>query len=386
MKASSYCLLLLLFSSCTKESWQSPSVKCSFNEEMNPNHSKASDLEQLMNHYTSLGLPGISMAVSSPEGLWAGAAGYSKIEDKSPMQPCHLQYGQSVAKTYMAVAILKMADAGMLQLDQGIDEVLPQSVSEMITDASSISVRMLLNHTSGIDEYNDKASYVSYLLQHPLHEFSPMDYLGYIDGRPLDFTPGTDYRYSNTNYILLAMIGDFLTGDHAAYIRSELLEAAGLLNTFYHEDGFLEKEELVNTYWDRYSNGSLENCSKMHKTNVKTLIGDDGVVATPFDFVLFSKALHEGEFLSESMMKEMLSFRSSTEYSYALGIHRDFYKENAELGHTGGGIGAGCYLAYFPSNDTHVFIAVNIGTSIYSPIFEELDQLSNDVFDIILAE
>ncbi len=74
---------------------------------------------------------------------------------------------------------------------------------------------MLLNHTSGIAEYNFSPAYITCLLQHPGHRFTTEDYLKYIDGKPLDFAPGSRYSYRDTTYILLALLTDTLTGDHA---------------------------------------------------------------------------------------------------------------------------------------------------------------------------
>ena len=168
---------------------------------------------------------------------------------------------------------------------------------------------MLLNHTSGIPEYNSQPAYVTYLLQHPLHTFSTMDYLNFIKGQSLQFTPGSKHQYTNTNYVLLALIGDQITGDHAKFIRDIIFVPLGLVNSFYREDeNYLNKPELVNSYWDRYSNGVIENCSKMQQTNVASLIGDDGIIATPIDYIQFLKALFEGQILSQATMNQMLEF------------------------------------------------------------------------------
>ncbi len=353
--------------------------------------SKGVALQQIMDKYTQMGLPGVSIAIYSEDGPWAGASGFSKIETQTPMHPGNLQYSQSVSKTYMAVAILKMYEQGKINLDEKITVYLPESVTVKVTSAGQMTVRMLLNHTSGAAEYNMAPAYVSFLLQHPLHEFTPMDYLDFVAGQPVQFTPGSKYRYTNTNYELLALIGDRITGDHAKFIREEIFQPLGLTNSFYRENAnYLDKPELVNSYWDRYSNGILENCTQMQKVNVASMIGDDGMIATPMDYVLFLKGLFEGKLLSPATMEQMMDFvlknpADEKSYGYGLGIHRDYQQGLVEYGHTGGGIGAGCYLGYFPDKQTYFFFAINLGTSINSPVLEKVAGMLEEIWGVLIG-
>jgi D-alanyl-D-alanine carboxypeptidase len=372
---------------CEKEDWMDATIACTFSEPFNSAHSKAIELQNLMDKYTRFGIPGISAAIYSDEGFWVGTSGFSKIEGKILMQPCHLQYSQSVSKTFIAVAILRLKEMGKIDLDNKISDYLPASISSMITNVDKITVRMLLNHTSGIAEYNSDPKYITYLLQHPLHKFSTIDYLNYIDRKPSQFEPGSEYSYTNTNYELLGLIGDFITGDHAKFLREEIFNKIGASHSFYHEDdNYLNKNELVNSYWDRYSNGSIENCTEMQKINVASLIGDDGLIATPYDYVLFLKALFSGQLISDSSLSEMLTFPyvDDSGYGYGLGIHKEFYKGNLSYGHTGDGIGSGCFLKYFPESNSYLFVTINIGTSVYSPIFDHTENIVDEFYDVLI--
>src|SRR6185503_4533694 len=105
-----------------------------------------------------------------------------------------------------------------------------------------------------------------------------------IEGKPLTFVPGSKYSYRNTNYLLLALMTDAITGDHAKFISETIFAPLELSNTFYrHEAGYIDYPLLTNSYWDRYSDGAVENVSQMQRMNVSTLIGDDGIVTTPVD-------------------------------------------------------------------------------------------------------
>ena len=203
----------------------------------------------------------------------------------------------------------------------------------------------------------------------------------------MTFEPGSEYRYRNTNYVLLAMIADEITGDHAGYIRNEILKPNVLNNTYYHNsEDFLDNDRLVNSYWDRYSNGVIENNSEMQKANVKTLIGDDGIIATPLDYISFLQALFNYDIVSEASLNMMLTFNHSApnEYGYGMGIHRDFYKGFVEYGHSGGGLGSGCYLAYFPEKEIFFFLGINIGTIVNGPILRNAADLQTEIWDLLI--
>ncbi|MEJ0056644.1 MAG: serine hydrolase domain-containing protein [Bacteroidota bacterium] len=136
-------------------------------EVINTNYSKAARLDSALQQVVKEGVPGCSMAVYSKEGWWASSAGFSKIEDKTPMKGNNLLYLQSVSKTYMAIGILKLYEQGKIDLEAPITKYLPEKYSRHIVDADKITIHMLMNHTSGIPEYNSIPGYITKLLQHP---------------------------------------------------------------------------------------------------------------------------------------------------------------------------------------------------------------------------
>jgi D-alanyl-D-alanine carboxypeptidase len=332
-------------------------------------------------------VPGAAVAVYSSEGWWTTAAGFAKLEDRTPMQPCHVQYLQSISKLYLAVAVLKLYEAGKVRLDAPITTYLPERYRRYVTNAGQVTVRMLLNHTSGIAEYNFSPAYVTYLLQHPNHRFTTEDYLKYIDGKPLDFAPGSRYGYRNTNYVLLALITDALTGDHARYLAETIFTPLGLTQTYYRgQAGYPDYPALVNAYWDRYGNGIVENVSQMQKTNVASLVGDDGIVATPADAVKFLRGLMEGKLLSAAAMAEMKTWVNNRKGEPACGLGLAYARVHGQVayGHTGGGLGAGCQLYYFPEKGVYVFIGINLGTVTHSPLHQGAEKALDRVMGALL--
>jgi D-alanyl-D-alanine carboxypeptidase len=350
-------------------------------------YARGAAIESAVQGLVKESVPGCAVAVYSPEGWWTTAAGFAKLEDRTPMRPCHLQYLQSISKLYLAVAVLKLAETGRLRLDDPVTAYLPERYSRYVTDAGRVTVRMLLNHTSGIPEYNFSPAYVTYLLQHPDHRFSTEDYLAYIDGKSLDFAPGSRYGYRNTNYILLALLTDALTGDHARYIADTLLAPLGLGRTYYRgQAGYPNHPDLVNAYWDRYGNGVVENVSQMQRTNVASLVGDDGIVATPADAVTFLRGLMEGKLLSAATMDEMKTWVNNRkgEPAYGLGLAYAKVRGQVAYGHTGGGLGAGCALYYFPEKGVYVFLGINLGTVTDSPLHKGVEAAMDRVMGALL--
>ncbi|CCH51294.1 alkaline D-peptidase [Fibrisoma limi BUZ 3] len=355
---------------------------------LNTNYSKGQPVQQLLDRYTKEGIPGVAVAVySAQEGYWAGASGYANIETKTPMQVCHLQYGQSVAKTYTAAAILKLVEGGTIELNAPISRYLSPGVRANITDADRITVRMLLNHTSGIADYTDDASFVASLLQNPLKPFTREELLSYVEKKPLLFKPGSYSRYSNTNYLLLALIADQVHGDHARLIQQSILEPLGLHQTFYHNSAtYLNQPNLVDSYFDRFGDGKLENITQMQRVNVGSMQGDDGIIGSPTDYVKFLRGLNEGKVVSAQSLTEMTSWINDKDDqpAYGMGLEYVNYSGQVGYGHGGAGIGAGCGLYYFPAKQLYVFIGINLGVLTSGPYVEKAGKLSDELVELLL--
>lgn len=381
--------LALVITSCSPHIQDLVIKPCSGQEKINVNYSKANKIQHVLDELISEGSPGCALAIYSDEGWWTTSAGLAKIEDQTEMQTCHLQYLQSISKTYMAVGILKLYEQGKIDIDKSIDQYLPERYSRHIDHKGKVTVRMLLNHTSGIPEYNSAPAYITRLLQRPEYPFTPEDYLKYISGKPLDFEPGSKYSYRNTNYVILALIGEAITGDHATFLSEAIIKPLDLSNTFYRNDpGYLKYPNLVNSYWDRHSDGILENATQLQRNNVAALIGDDGIVATPMDAVRFLKGLMEGKLISAATLELMKSWVKDGKGDFTYGLGLDYATINGKVayGHSGGGIGAGCQLYYFPDNNTYVFVGINLGTVTESPIHEKLVPALDNIYIEILGK
>lgn len=360
-------------------------VSCEPGVILNTNYSNAKALDSILQRFAPEWLPGASVAVyTEAEGWWAGARGFADVKNKTLMENCHLQYLQSVSKSYMAVEILQLKEEGKIDLDAPMTKYLPAKYSQYVQGAKSISVRMLLNHTSGIPEYNEDHEFISAVMEQPLRNFSAMDCLEAIaDAKPM-FAPGTAYKYVNTNYLLLSLIGDEITGDHTAYIKKNIFKPLGLENSYYENNHtYLKDLHLPQSYWDVLNNGKPVNATKFQQMTVVCSKGDDGIVATTTDAIKFLKGLMEGKLLKPESMKEMFDFVKDEKGNNRYGMGMIYFNIDGTIayGHGGGGIGAGCGLLYIPSRKTYIFFATNLGVFIES----ELVKKAGDFRDAILT-
>jgi D-alanyl-D-alanine carboxypeptidase len=380
-------VIIASLSGCSKYIQDTVTSQCDSPGGIGNTYSKKGALEKIMQQYVKLGIPGLAIAVYTPtEGYWGAATGFAKIETKTPMQLCHLQYLQSVSKTYMAVAILKLHEEGRIDLDAPITTYLPEKYSKYVDKASTMNIRNLLNHSSGMPDYLESPVYISYVLQHPNHLFTSDEILGYIKNKKQEFVPGTKFRYSNTNYHVLTLIADAIAGDHNELIRQKILQPLGLTNTFYRQ--IIGQPNLVNSYMDRFSTGIVENVSQLQQVSITFSKGDDGIIATPVDAVNFMRGLMEGKLLSQNSFNQMMTFVKDAEGkpTYGMGIYYVSYNGKNGYGHGGAGAGAGCGLYYFPDKKIYVFLGTNIGTLIDGPLTRRANELKNKLLEIILKD
>lgn len=380
-------LLLLAAFGALRAQKPTSKLSCSHGVNINTGFSKAAALQSVMDRFTQKELPGISLALySESEGWWAGASGYARIEDKTPMTTCHLQYLQSVAKTYMAVAILQLYEKGKIDLNASMTKYLPSKYSTCIKHAERITIKMLLNHTSGIAEYISLPRYTEAVILTPQKVIS-MDWaIELLKKEEPQFTTGAEYRYTNTNYLILAMIAEEVTGNHARYIQEHIFRPLQMNNSYYQPANQTPHySSLPDSYWDILNAGRPANITPMQRANVAPLKGDDGVISTPIDAVKFLSGLMAGKLMSDSSLKLMQEWvNRDGKPVYGLGLIRFDFNGIVAYGHGGGGLGAGCVLLYIPSQKLYLFIASNTGVVIDGLGGIKANEMKDQILSLLL--
>lgn len=212
-------------------------------------------------------------------------SGWKNREHKVPANPNNLFKIASISKLYEAVAIAMLVNEGRLSLDATLAEYMPQYASR-IEHASAITLRMMVQHRSGIPNYVDHPNYP---WTSPYKERSQTYEL--ILDQPADFPPDKKYHYSNSNYLLLGDIMDKVLGySYHEYIKKKILEPLGLKNT-HSMLSEVDSDEVMSGYFVGYE----------HDIKMNDFIQPGGsMVATIEDVGIFLRALNNGTLLSES--------------------------------------------------------------------------------------
>lgn len=260
-------------------------------------------VDDAVNH----GLDGIIVYVDQagqPPAFYA--AGWKDRAARVPADPHALFKIASISKLYIATAAAKLTHVQRLSLDKTLADYLPE-LAGSIAYADQITLRMMLQHRSGIPNYVDDDTFD---WGNPPLEIS--ENLALVLDEPADFEPDTDYRYSNTNYLLIGQILDNTLGyNHQQYINKEILEPLGLTDTY----GLLSDvalEEVVSGYYSGYE-GDLKE--------LDYVVPGGSMVATAQDVGVFLRALNDGSLLNED---EQAIYSSIYEYEHTgwvLGFH-----------------------------------------------------------------
>jgi CubicO group peptidase (beta-lactamase class C family) len=205
-------------------------------------------------------------------------AGWHDREKKIPARPDALFKIASIGKLYVAVAIAKLANDKRLSLDNTLADYFPELVGK-IEFAESITLRLMVQHRSGIPNFIDNPAY---------WENRPnfnKEALELAIEMPASFEPGDDYEYSNTNYLLLTQIIDKVVGyNHNQFIKEEILIPLGLNNTF---------ASLSEVNIDDVMSGYYVEEEQDFKTE------EQGMLATAADVGTFLRALNDGSLFEE---------------------------------------------------------------------------------------
>ncbi len=209
------------------------------------------------------------------------AAGWKNREKKIPADPHALFKIASISKLYVAVAITKLVNEKRLSLDETLAYYFPELLTR-IENAEKITVRMMVQHRSGIPNMTDNPDFP---WANPPQ--SSREALEYALDQPADFEPDAAYAYSNSNYLLLAEIIDKVVGyNHFQYIREKILIPLGLTRTFGSLSQ-VEMDDLMSGYFVGWEPDLKQN-------------NHGNMIATAQDVGKFLRALNDGSLLNDA--------------------------------------------------------------------------------------
>lgn len=309
--------------------------------------------------------PGAVLFASRPgKGSHAVAAGVADIATNAPLAPDASFRAGSIAKPFVAVVVLQLVEEGKLSLDDTMTELLPEEISRKFKDADRITLRMLLDHTSGIPEWLSDAV-IGQIAADPGKVWTAWDFLDISAAKPPAFAPGEGWGYSNTDYNLLGLIIEQVAGDSwRKAVTARVIEPLGLASTalpepgdtgmpgaFMHGYGLLGGKVIDLTFIDPSMAGAA---------------GGGALVTTAHDLATFLTALRTGELFKDPGTFAMMTDFVPTEgeggrVGYGLGLERYVLPGGLELiGHSGGTAGYRSGAFYFPALDLTMTFAMSV--------------------------
>jgi D-alanyl-D-alanine carboxypeptidase len=318
----------------------------------------SADLQRMSgNALQDTGIPGMQIGIATPQWTWNSATGNASPFTGERARPGMRFLIASVSKSFTSVAILKLAEEGKLSLDDPIDRWLPADLVGNIPNGHRITVRELLDHTSGIADYDE----TSINLAEYRDPDTPVPYQTGLEqglrASPL-YPPGTNYTYSNVNYILLTLIADSAAGvPYEDYATRTIFVPAGMNDTFFQETNHIPGPHMTATMPG--PDGTVMDFTDLY---VQFDRGAGDIVSTTADLNRFHRALREGKIISAGSLAEMeMATPQSGRAGYGLGYSTEYIAavNLTVMGHTGGYSGSFTFWYYIPEKETYVTLNLN---------------------------
>jgi CubicO group peptidase (beta-lactamase class C family) len=277
--------------------------------------------------------------------IYANAFGYRAQVANRPLPPnVNTKYHiWSITKMYTATMILQLADEGKLSLEVKLSRFFPH-----VANASSITIRQMLAHKSGIHDFTQ----ISDSSARPRGD-ARQEMVSTIAAQQPEFVPGERFQYSNSNYLLLGYIlEDIEQAPFATILSKRILNHLGCKNTFYQKNTVdtiqnrAQAFQFTNSHWQSVEEGSFG-------TNVPGAAGS--IVSTPTDMAIFITALFTGRLIPPTKLTEM----TTTDDLYGLGIMKMPHDDLQGWGHGGGYIASHAMLVYYPQDSLAIAYCTN---------------------------
>jgi D-alanyl-D-alanine carboxypeptidase len=342
--------------------------------------------------YKTGNFPGATAAVVLPDGTsLALAVGYSDSTRRVPMRSDDRMLQGSVGKTYYAAAAMQLVAEGRLDLDAAVSDYLgDRSWFDRVPNASNITVRNLMNHTSGVMRYEFKQEFLVDLKADPDKRWEPEELVAYILDEQPQFAAGQGWEYSDTNYILLGLIIESITGRRLYdEVENRLLEPLGLNNTVPSDGRVIPG--LVQGYAGA-GNPFLGNDEVLlpdgrFVINPQFEWAGGGYASTTEDLARWAKAVYEGRAFEPELLAEVLDgvpARLGPGSAYGLGVIVHETPLGTTYGHSGFFPGYLTEMRYYPKQE--IAVAVQVNTSVPASLGRPLGAIAGELASVVIEQ
>lgn len=253
----------------------------------------------------------------------------------------------SVTKQFTAAGIMLLIEEGKLKLDDTLSKYVPDGSVKW----GGVTIRQLLNQISGIPNYTAGGKLVGE------KSYTKAEILGLVKDLPLEFEPGTKWAYSNTNYFLLGMVIEKVSGkSYPDFMSERIFKPLGMTSTAVNTSGSKIKNaaagyELAGGKW-----------RKVELVDPSQPFAAGAIVSTPADMAKWALAVEEGKLLKKSSWDEAFATGKLVDgkpSSYGFGWRMGNLGETVFMGHSGGINGFGSFIARFPAENLSVVVLAN---------------------------
>ncbi|MFN2579305.1 MAG: serine hydrolase domain-containing protein [Pyrinomonadaceae bacterium] len=316
-------------------------------------------VDTLANKMLSRPVAGISVAIARDgQVVFARGYGMANLDHSIAVAPDTVFHIASISKNILAAVVLQLVDEHKINLDDEVTKYVPEAP----THGHTVTVRQLLNHTSGIYSFTS-------LTEAEANERLDLNHeqvLALFKDKPFDFEPATAWRYDNSGFYLAGMIVERVTKqEYGAYVREHIFSPLGMKSAKMCEARMVVPH-LASGY--ERDHGALVNAAFM---TWKLPWAAGAICATATDVVKWQAAVDAGRVLSESSLNVMRTptrLADGTLIDYGLGTRLGTLEGHRLLGHTGGGGGFAAALESFPDDHLTVVVLVNTGNGADLPL------------------
>lgn len=299
---------------------------------------------------TTTGVPSASVAVVKDSRIaYTQSYGDAKLEPRTPARPDMRYSIGSISKQFTAVAILLLQEQGKLSLDDKVSKYLPD-----LTRANEVSIRQLLSHTSGYQDYWPQ-DYVMPMMLEPTTAQHILDVWGH---KPLDFDPGSKWQYSNTNYVIAGVIIEKVSGKNVLdFLTERVFTPLGMKSVYNSDEARLGPSDP--TGYIRYALGPLRPAPKEGKG---WMFAAGELAMTAEDLARWDVAIIERKIMSAASYHEfeketLLNNGLGTEYGLGVSVKDD--ADHRALSHGGEVSGFVASNLVYPDDRAAIVVLTN---------------------------
>lgn len=297
--------------------------------------------------------PAASAAVAVVRGsdtILMRGYGFADIQTKRPAGPTTMYEIGSITKQFTSSAIMRLVEQGRIGLDDDLSKYLPN----FPLHGHHVTIRELLNHTSGIHSYTSSPAW----RPHWADDLTPDSIVGFVASDSFDFAPGTAWRYNNTGYVLLGMVIEKVTGEpYARYLADQFFEPLGLRQTTY-----CPAQRARDT---SYAEGYSPHGSQLVPTEYLSMtqpFAAGALCSSVRDYLVWQRALHGGQVVSAhsySLMTTPDTLADGKRLTYGFGLVVADIGGHRVITHSGGINGYTTSQMYLPDDSLSVIMFTN---------------------------